>query len=44
MRSYFPENVRDLDQIWYKIRSYFPEFVRNLDQIWYKMRQIVRAL
>ena len=33
----FPENVRDLGQIWYKVRQFVPVFVRDLGQIWYKV-------
>ncbi|KXA18282.1 hypothetical protein HMPREF3216_00565 [Gardnerella vaginalis] len=36
----FPDFVRDLGQIWYKMRRLFPLFVRDLGQIWYKMRKI----
>ena len=40
IKLYFPENVRKLGQIWYKVRSYVPLFVRNLGQIWYKIGKI----
>ncbi|MFU0557873.1 hypothetical protein [Gardnerella vaginalis] len=38
---YFPLFVRDLGQIWYKVRQLVPLFVRDLGQIWYKVRQLV---
>ena len=40
INPYFPENVRKLGQIWYKVRSYVPLFVRDLGQIWYKIGKI----
>ena len=42
--SAFPHFVRELGQIWYKMRSYFPDFVRDLSQIWYKHRQLFQSL
>ncbi|EPI45690.1 hypothetical protein HMPREF1583_01159, partial [Gardnerella vaginalis JCP8151B] len=41
--TYFPHFVRDLGQIWYKVRQLVPLFVRDLGQIWYKTRHIARA-
>ena len=39
MRQSFPRFVRDLGQIWYKVRSCVPLFVRVLGGFWYKVRQ-----
>ncbi|EPI45887.1 hypothetical protein HMPREF1583_01116 [Gardnerella vaginalis JCP8151B] len=38
-RTIFPHFVRDLGQMWYKVRKFFPEFVPFSGQIWYKKRK-----
>ncbi|EPI47703.1 hypothetical protein HMPREF1582_00517 [Gardnerella vaginalis JCP8151A] len=36
---FFPDFVRDLGGMWYKVRQLVPLFVRDLGQMWYKMRK-----